>query len=100
MTKLDYSYLIPFLIMSVISFFVIVGQLQPINTDEYLKVAVQEGDTLWGLSARYKDFHELSSSSFISWVEKENNIFDNHIFPGQEIILPVEIATMQVVMNE
>jgi hypothetical protein len=59
------------------------------SSDEYITVTIEEGQSLWVLAHDYASEHNLTESQFISWVEKENGIEGEVIYPGDEILIPV-----------
>ncbi|MDN3014650.1 LysM peptidoglycan-binding domain-containing protein [Paenibacillus sp. BSR1-1] len=57
--------------------------------DNFIKVTVSEGDSLWELSDQYAGQHSLSNKEFVSWVKKHNKNVGDQIFPGDKILIPV-----------
>ena len=60
-----------------------------ISDDKYITVTIEEGQSLWEIAQTFKDEHNLSERQFVSWVEKENGIEGEVIYPGDEILIPV-----------
>ncbi|PLR77142.1 cell division suppressor protein YneA [Bacillus sp. V3-13] len=57
--------------------------------ENYMKIKVVEGDTLWTISNEFSNEHSLSPQEFVSLVETLNGINGDEIFPGDEIMIPV-----------
>ncbi|MFZ7943671.1 cell division suppressor protein YneA [Neobacillus sp. 19] len=85
----QYSYAITLIILSCSLAFILSFQHHPKNQDDYVKVTISEGDTLWEISSQYTGQHSLSPDEFVSWVKKHNENISDQIFPGEEIIIPV-----------
>lgn len=83
-----YSYAILLLVIS--SSFAFILSIQNGNDveDQYMKVTVSAGDSLWKISDQYSEQLSISKKEFVNWVKKHNNI-EEHIYPGDEIIIPV-----------
>jgi hypothetical protein len=62
------------------------------SDDAYITVTIEEGQSLWEIAQAYAGEHNLSESQFVSWVEKENGIEGEVIYPGDEIMIPVEVG--------
>lgn len=84
-----YSYAITLIILSCSLAFILSIKNHEIDQQEYLKVTISEGDSLWKISNQYADQHSLSNDEFVSWVKKHNEDMSDQIFPGEEIIIPV-----------
>ncbi|PLR81795.1 cell division suppressor protein YneA [Bacillus canaveralius] len=61
----------------------------PDEGENYMKIKVAEGDTLWTLSNEFSNEHSLSPQQFVSLVETLNGISGDLIYPGDEIVIPV-----------
>lgn len=85
----QYSYAIFLIILSCSLAFLLSLRFDSPEEEEFIKITVTEGDSLWKISTQYADLHSLSSNDFISWVKQHNNIDSDQIFPGDEIIIPV-----------
>ncbi len=59
------------------------------NIEKYATITVSSGDSLWGLSRQYKDYHKMSSTDFIEWVCSNNQLKGDTIHPGDKIHIPV-----------
>lgn len=56
-------------------------------------ITVSEGDSLWEISDQFSDQHPLSNKEFVKWVMLHNDIEEDQIFPGEELIIPVNQET-------
>lgn len=65
-----------------------------IKEDNYLKITVESGDTLWEIANVYAPDSNLSKKQFIEWVNKQNAIEDNLLHPGDELIIPIKNITI------
>lgn len=63
------------------------------NEEEYIKVTVLEGDTIWEIADQYANDSLLSKKQFINWVLTQNEINEANIYPGDQLILPVKNST-------
>lgn len=59
------------------------------SSEQYMRVTVSEGDSLWTIAERYAAEHSLSNHEFIKWVVDENDIIGDTIHPGEQLIIPV-----------
>jgi cell division protein YceG involved in septum cleavage len=82
-----YSFVLILVAISYISVFAIAGSLD--KTEDYIKVTVQDGESVWKLAEKFSNDHSLSQAEFVSWVEKENGIAGEVIHPGDELVIPV-----------
>lgn len=89
-----YSYVIILVAISYISIFALIHKLD--KTDEFINVTVKEGESLWEIAEEYSDRHSMSSSEFIQWVEKNNEIAGDEIYPGDNLVIPVEETNTNV----
>lgn len=62
------------------------------SDDQYVKVKVESGDTLWAMAEQYEDVN-MSTTEFVKWVREVNELQTTHIKEGQTIILPIEKKT-------
>ena len=84
-----YSYAITLIILSCSLSLILSIQHTSNNLDNYLKITVAEGDSLWDISDQFSSQHSLSNKEFVAWIKKHNEINEDRIFPGEEIIIPV-----------
>ncbi|MFF2449755.1 LysM peptidoglycan-binding domain-containing protein [Neobacillus sp. NPDC058068] len=89
----QYSYAITLIILSCSFAIVLSIQNHTNDKENYLKVKISEGDSLWEISKQYSEQHTLSNEEFVGWVKRNNKNIDDHIFPGEEIIIPVNKIT-------
>lgn len=89
----QYSYAIILIVLSCITAMVISFHINSDDTSKYMKVTVSDGDSLWKMSEKYSGEHSLSNEEFVSWVKSHNDIEEDHIYPGQEIVIPVSKET-------
>lgn len=62
------------------------------SDNQYMKVKVESGDTLWAMAEQYEDAN-MSATEFVKWVREANELQTTHIQEGQTIILPIERNT-------
>lgn len=87
----NYSYLILIIGIFFLCLYILAASQDPILKNNYDKIIVEQGDTVWYYAQKYKGKHDFDSVSFINWVEHTNYIDASRIRPGQEIIIPVEL---------
>jgi cell division protein YceG involved in septum cleavage len=85
----NYSYAIILIILSFVTAFVLSIRFNAFHQDEYLKVTVSEGDSLWKIADEYSADGSISNGEFVQWVQRHNNIDGDQIFPGEKIFIPV-----------
>jgi LysM repeat protein len=83
----QYSYAITLILLSFTIAFVILIKHQ--TDDQYVRVTISEGDTLWTISEQFAGQHSLSNKEFVSWVKKHNENIKDQIYPGEKIVIPV-----------
>lgn len=93
----QYSFVILFVILSLVMALVLSSKSQPTINDEYLSITIEKGDSLWELATTYE--HDLSAKQFINWVKKENKINDE-IVVGESIIIPIKKEDILVASGE
>jgi cell division protein YceG involved in septum cleavage len=85
----QYSYAITLILLSC-SLALILSVKQHSNSeDQYIKVTISEGDSLWNISNEYSDQHSLTNKEFVGWVKKHNKGLKEQLLPGEEIVIPV-----------
>jgi hypothetical protein len=85
----QYSYAIILVVLSCITAFVLTFIYDGSNKEEFKKVTVSDGDSLWEMADEYAVQHELSPQEFVKWVKRHNEIDGDRIFPGDELVIPV-----------
>jgi len=60
------------------------------NTNDYMVVTIEEGDTIWKLREDLSDYHNLSFTDFVKWIEINNQVNVEYIKPGHELIIPIK----------
>jgi LysM repeat protein len=85
----QHYYAIILFILSIFTAIVLIIQLGESENINYMTITVNEGDTLWRIAEDYSNEHTLTPKDFISWVERNNGILGERIFPGDELIIPV-----------
>ncbi|QED47639.1 cell division suppressor protein YneA [Cytobacillus dafuensis] len=84
-----YSYAIILFVLSFITALILIVQLGGPGKSEYIKITVNEGDSLWQIAEDFSDEHTLTVKEFVVWVEQNNGISSGRIFPGDELVIPV-----------
>lgn len=82
------SYVIILISVSLVISFILSYQVHSFHDDKYIKITVSKGDTLWKIADEYSE-KSLSGEKFINWVKNHNNIEEDRIFPGDQIVIPV-----------
>ncbi|MBV7505664.1 LysM peptidoglycan-binding domain-containing protein [Bacillus sp. sid0103] len=93
-----YSYAITLIILSCSLSFILSIQHHSNDQDKYVKITISEGDSLWEISDQFSEQHSLSNKEFVTWIKKHNEIDEDRIFPGEEIVIPVskeEVSSTQ-----
>ncbi|UII57511.1 LysM peptidoglycan-binding domain-containing protein [Cytobacillus spongiae] len=95
----EYSYAIILVILSFTTAIVFMTHIGSDPTDNYIKITVQEGQTLWEMAETYGNKHKMTANEFIRWVESHNGISGDQIFPGEQLVIPVlevELTTTEL----
>ncbi|MBL4972749.1 cell division suppressor protein YneA [Bacillus halotolerans] len=58
--------------------------------NQYVKIKVQSGDTLWALADQVDDSKKINKSDFVEWVAEKNNLQTSEIQPGDELVIPLK----------
>jgi hypothetical protein len=58
--------------------------------NDYLKLSISKGDTVWDIAEAYNGNPKLDNSDFVRKIERINQIDADNIKPGQKIIIPVK----------
>jgi LysM repeat protein len=85
----QYSYAIILFVLSCSVAMMISCHFKSDDQDKFVKLTVSEGDSLWKISDQFSGQHSLSNEEFVNWVKSHNKLEDDHIFPGEEIVIPV-----------
>jgi LysM domain len=91
-----YSYAILLFILSCSLAFILSLRFNTNEDQKFLTITVSEGDSLWNISKEYAEQHSFSHTEFISWVKQHNEMEEDHIYPGDEIVIPVDYETGSV----
>jgi cell division protein YceG involved in septum cleavage len=84
-----YSYAILLIILSCVLTVILSFRFNSNVEEKFITITVSEGDSLWNISNQYSEQHTYSNNEFISWVKQHNEIEGDRIYPGDEIIIPV-----------
>ena len=87
----SYSYAIILFIISLLIALSFYLRLNISDNDEFMTVIVNEGDTLWELAEELSPHHSLTNNEFVQWVEQNNSIYGDRIYPGDKLIIPVAV---------
>lgn len=58
--------------------------------NQYVKIEVQSGDTLWSLADQVSHTKKINKKDFIEWVTEENNLQTSDIQAGDVLMLPLK----------
>lgn len=89
-----YSYTILLMVISCISA-LFLGFTSDINEEDYLKITINSGDTLWEMADQYSIDSNLSKKQFVNWVVSHNKIEEKQLYPGVELVIPVKNQTYE-----
>jgi LysM repeat protein len=89
-----HSYTILLIILSCLSALFLSFKLD-IKEDDYIKVTISPGDTLWELADQYSNDSQFSRKKFVNWVLIHNELSDNKLYPGEELILPIKVLSTE-----
>ena len=62
--------------------------------EQYEHITIEQGDTLWSLAEQYRG--KMSTKDWVTFVKKENDLFNQVITTGQTIIIPIEKDSMYI----
>src|SRR4051794_24922525 len=65
-----------------------------VKSDSYIKIIVQDGDSLWSISEKYAQDSGMSTQEFIKLIEQTNFIYGKSLQIGEEIMVPATISTI------
>ena len=86
----NYSYSIILVFLSLVASIIIKTNLTSTDTDQYMTITIQDGESLWEISQKYEEQHGLSKEEFFKWVEKHNGVSRDYIVAGKDLVLPIE----------
>ncbi|MCY7879394.1 cell division suppressor protein YneA [Bacillus spizizenii] len=58
--------------------------------NQYAKIKVQQGDTLWSIADQVADTKKINKNDFIEWVADKNHLQTSDIQPGDELVIPLK----------
>ncbi|MCI3985986.1 cell division suppressor protein YneA [Bacillus vallismortis] len=58
--------------------------------NQYVKIEVQQGDTLWSIADQVTDKKKMNKQDFIEWVADKNYLQTTDIQPGDELVIPLK----------
>lgn len=87
----SYSYAIILFALGLLAAIILIIRFGVANNEEFMRITVNEGDSLWRLAEDYSAEHSLTSDEFVKWVETNNAISAGRIFPGDELVIPVAL---------
>lgn len=85
----NYSYAIILIVLSFVTAFILSIRFNAFHQEDYLKVTVSDGDSLWKIADEYATDVSISNREFVQWVQIHNDIDGDQIFPGEKILIPV-----------
>ncbi len=85
----NYSYAIILILLSFVTAFILSIRFDAFHQNNYIKVTVSDGDSLWKIADEYSKDGSISTSEFVQWVQRHNDIDGDQIFPGEKILIPV-----------
>jgi LysM repeat protein len=84
------SFIVLFCIMTVVLFLTVTNTVAA-DQNNYEKITVKAGDSLWSIATTYHDGNpKLSKQAFVSWTKNKNGLIRDHIIPNQRLIIPVK----------
>lgn len=86
----NYSYSIILVVLSFVASIIIKTNLTTTDSDQYMTITIQDGESLWEISQKYEEQHGLSKEEFFKWVEKHNGVSRDYIVAGKDLVLPIE----------
>ena len=78
------------MVLSLVASIIIKTNLTSTDTDQYMTITIQDGESLWEISQKYEEQHGLSKEEFFKWVEKHNGVSRDYIVAGKDLVLPIE----------
>ena len=62
--------------------------------EQYEHITIEQGDTLWSLAEQYRG--KMSTKDWVTFVKKENDLFNQVMTTGQTIIIPIVKDSMYI----
>ncbi|WP_203362472.1 LysM peptidoglycan-binding domain-containing protein [Bacillus sp. REN10] len=87
----NYSFVLLFIVVTVVAGAILIFNIGE-ESDPYLEVVVQEGDSLWTIAEKYHKINGMKQEDFIIWVQTENELHTARIQPGDVLVLPLSSA--------
>lgn len=84
-----YSYAIIFMAISFFSGVYFIFHIEPESAEMKQYIVVEEGDNLLSLAAQYTEDNQMTIEAFIEWVQRENQLLNDQIAAGDNLIIPV-----------
>lgn len=60
---------------------------QLVKTIQYIEITVEQGDTMWSISERYRN--EIAQDTFISIIQQFNNMSHTVVRQGSTLKIPI-----------
>lgn len=57
---------------------------------DFIEVEVLPGDSVWKIAERISLETNQNTNEVVDWILKENHLHETTIYPGQNLIIPVE----------
>lgn len=93
-----FSYSIILLLVSFATCLMMIWCTSDQDTDKYITVSVENGDSLWEFSEQYAGMYNMSKEQFVKWVEKNNKISAHLLQSGDEIVIPVTHENQEIML--
>ncbi|WP_100402977.1 cell division suppressor protein YneA [Bacillus sp. FJAT-42315] len=87
----NYSIVLLFIVITIVTGIILIFSLSE-ESNQYLEVVVQEGDSLWTIAEKYHKINGMKRDEFIVWVQTENQLNTAMIQVGDVLVLPVNSA--------
>jgi len=92
----SYSYAIILFIISLLTALSFYFRFEISNSNEFMSIIVDEGDTLWNIAEKLSSQHSLTTKEFVQWVEENNSIYGDRIYPGDKLVIPVAVSNSEI----
>lgn len=96
----DLTYILAFILLVMVFVYFSPMNQSEISPDKYMTITVQTGDTVWELAEQYAGLHTMSAYDFVKWVEEVNGIYEGRIFPGDNLLLPIEQDNLKFIAQK